>query len=191
MRPPFSFLAGVAVVVLYCVFTFASFALYPAAYSPVTNWLSDLGNSSYNPKGAVFYNLGCILTGIALFPFFIGLYEWYTVNKRFRLGLVVWQAEGCVAAFSLIMIGVFSEDSGSLHTLWSAVFFILILGVLLGVGSLLFTHPRYIRKIAYYGFIVAAIDVLFIFFDAPWLEWFTVFSALGYVGLMAYNMLKK
>jgi hypothetical membrane protein len=89
------------------------------------------------------------------------------------------------------MIGVFSEDSGSLHTLWSAVFFILILGVLLGVGSLLFTHPHYIRKIAYYGFIVAAIDILLIFFDAPWLEWFTVFSALGYVGLMAYNMLKK
>jgi hypothetical membrane protein len=191
MRLPVSSLAGVAVVVLYCVFTFASLALYPTTYSPVTNWLSDLGNSSYNPKSAVFYNLGCILTGIALFPFFIGLYEWYTSKKRFRLGLMVWQAEGCVAAFSLIMIGVFSEDSGSLHTLWSAVFFILILGVLLGLGSLLFTHPRYIRKIAYCGFIVAAIDIMLIFFQSPWLEWFTVFSALGYVGLMAYNMLKK
>jgi hypothetical membrane protein len=149
MRLPISSLAGVAVVGLYCVFTFASLALYPVAYSPVTNWLSDLGNSSYNPRGAVFYNLGCIATGIALFPFFIGLYEWYTVNRRLRLGLIVWQAEGCVAAFSLIMIGVFSEDSGWPHTLWSVVFFILILGVLLGVGSLLFTHPRYIRKIAY------------------------------------------
>jgi hypothetical membrane protein len=191
MRLPVSSLAGVAVVVLYCVFTFASLALYPTTYSPVTNWLSDLGNSSYNPKGAVFYNLGCILTGIALFPFFIGLYEWYTSKKRFRLSLMVWQAEGCVAAFSLIMIGVFSEDSGSLHTLWSAVFFILILGVLLGLGSLLFTHPRYIRKIAYCGFIVAAIDIMLIFFRSPWLEWFTVFSALGYVGLMAYNMFKK
>lgn len=191
MRLPVSSLAGVAVVVLYCVFTFASLALYPTTYSPVTNWLSDLGNSSYNPKGAVLYNLGCILTGIALFPFFIGLYEWYTSKKRFRLSLMVWQAEGCVAAFSLIMIGVFSEDSGSLHTLWSAVFFILILGVLLGLGSLLFTHPRYIRKIAYCGFIVAAIDIMLIFFRSPWLEWFTVFSALGYVGLMAYNMFKK
>jgi hypothetical membrane protein len=186
-----SSLAGVAVIVLFCVFTFSSWALYPTAYSPVTNWLSDLGNSSYNPRGAILFNLGCILTGIALFPFFIGLYEWYDDKKRFRLGLMVWQAEGCVAAFSLIMIGVFSEDSGWPHRLWSIVFFILILGILLGLGSLLFTHPRYARRIAYYGFIVAAIDVMFIFFDVPSLEWFTVFSALGYVGLMAYNVYKK
>jgi hypothetical membrane protein len=191
VKLPMSSLAGVAVIVLYCVFTFASWALYPTAYSPVTNWLSDLGNSTSNPRGAILYNLGCILTGIALFPFFIGLHEWYKDKNRFRLGFMVWQAEGCVAAFSLIMIGVFSEDSGWLHRLWSTVFFILILGVFIGLGSLLFTHPRYIRTIAYYGFIVAAIDVMFIFFDAPSLEWFTVFSALGYVGLMAYNMLKK
>lgn len=55
----------------------------------------------------------------------------------------------------------------------------------------LFTHPRYIRAIAYYGFIVAAIDLAFVFLsDTPLLEWFTVFTALGYVGLMAYNMTK-
>lgn len=191
VKLPISSLAGVSVIVVYCVFTFASWALYPTAYSPVTNWLSDLGNSTYNPRGAILYNLGCILTGIALFPFFIGLYEWYNDKKWFRLGLIVWQAEGCAAAFSLIMIGVFSEDSGWLHTLWSTVFFILILGVLIGLGSLLFTHPRYIRAIAYCGFIVAAIDVMLIFFETPSLEWFTVFTALGYVGLMAYNLLKK
>jgi hypothetical membrane protein len=184
-------MAGIAVILIYCVFTFASWALYPTGYSPVTNWLSDLGNSTGNPRGAIFYNLGCILTGIALLPFIIGLYKWYKDKNRFRLGVIAWQVEGCVAAFSLIMIGVFSEDSSWIHRLWSAVFFILVLGVLIGLGSLLFTHPHYVRTIAYYGFIVAAIDVLFIFFDVPSLEWFTVFSAPGYVGLMAYNMLKK
>jgi hypothetical membrane protein len=191
VKQPIGSLAGGAVIVLYCAFTFASWALYPKAYGPVTNWLSDLGNSAYNPRGAILYNLGCILTGIALFPFFVGLHEWYKDEKRFRAGLIVTQAVGCVTAFSLIMIGVFSEDSGWLHSLWSRVFFALNLVVLIQLGSFLFTHPRYRRTIAYYGFIVAAIDVTFIFLDIPLLEWFTVFTALGYVGLRAYNMLQK
>jgi hypothetical membrane protein len=81
MKWPLSSLSGAAVIVLYCVFTFSSWALYPTPYNPATNWLSDLGNSTYNPTGAILYNLGCIFTGIALFPFFIGMYKWYTTEK--------------------------------------------------------------------------------------------------------------
>lgn len=192
MKLPISSLAGVAVIVLYCVFTFASWALYPAAYSPVTNWLSDLGNSTYNPKGSILYNLGCILTGIELFPFFIGLYRWYTDERWRRTALLVTQAVGCLAAFSLIMIGVFSEDYGSLHHLWSSVFFLFNLIVLILAAASLFTHPRYIKAIAYYGFVVVAINLMYVSLsDTPLLEWFTVFTALGYVGLLTYNMAKK
>jgi len=66
MKWPINSVAGAAVIVLYCVLTSSSWALLPTTYNPITNWLSDLGNSSYNPTGAIFYNLGCILTGIAL-----------------------------------------------------------------------------------------------------------------------------
>lgn len=193
MKLPVSSLAGVAVIILYCVFTFSSWALFSTTYSPATNWLSDLGNSSptYNPRGAILYNLGCILTGIALFPFFIGLYKWHTNEKWRKMSLFISQAVGCLAAFALVMIGVFSEDSGSLHSLWSEVFFLLNLAVLVLVGASLFTHPRYVRAIAYYGFTVAAINLAFVFVsDMPLLEWFTVFTSLGYVGLITYNMAK-
>jgi hypothetical membrane protein len=189
---PISCIAGVAVIVLYCAFTFTSWALYPTPYSPVDNWLSDLGNSTYNPSGAILYNLGCILTGIALFPFFGGLYKWYTNDKGRRILLMITQAIGLFAAFSLVMIGVFSEDSGELHILWSSIFFLLNLLVLILMGVSLFTHPNYMKPIAYYGFIVAAINLLFILaYNIPLFEWFTVFTALGYVGLLVYNMLKK
>jgi len=188
-----SSLSGVAVIVLYCALTFSSWALFSRAYNPVNNWLSDLGNSSstYNPRGAILYNLGCILTGIALLPFFIGLYQWYTDEKSRKVSLMVSQIVGCLAAFALIMIGVFSENSGSLHNLWSSVFFLLNFLVLVLVGVSLFTHPKYIKAIAYYGFIVAAINLALLFVpNTPLLEWFTVFTALGYVGLMSYNMSK-
>ena len=117
MKRTINSISGVVVIVLYCIFTFSSWALYPAAYSPVKNWLSDLGNSTNNPKGAILYNVGCIATGIALFPFFIGLYEWYADEKRRKTAIVATQVIGCAAAFSLIMIGVFSENYGWLHDL--------------------------------------------------------------------------
>ena len=114
MKWPISSFAGIAVIVLYCVFTFSSWALYPTAYNPVANWLSDLGNSTNNPNGAILYNLGCILTGIALFPFFVGFYKWYTEEKHRRTSIVVTQIVGCLAALSLIMI------EGFLRRLWLA-----------------------------------------------------------------------
>jgi hypothetical membrane protein len=191
MKWPINSVSGVAVIVLYCVFTFSSWALYPTSYSPVTNWLSDLGNSTYNPTGAVLYNLGCILTGIALFPFFIGIYKWYTTEKWRKGALLITQAIGCMAAFALIMIGVYSEDAGALHTLWSTGFFLLNLVVLILAGVSLVTHPQHIKAIAGYAFAVAIINLMFVLVsDTPLLEWFTVFTALGYVALLSYNTTK-
>lgn len=178
------------VIILYCAFTFTSWALYPTSYSPVENWLSDLGNSSFNPNGAIFFNVGCVLTGIALFPFSIGFYKWYTDEKWRKISLIITQTLGSLAAFSLMMIGVFSEDYGEMHHLWSVIFFVLILIVLILLGVSLFTHPKYIRRIAYYGFVVAIINLIFASYNIPLLEWFTVFTALGYVGLLVYNMFK-
>ena len=58
-------------------------------------------------------------------------------------------------------------------------------------GASLYTHPRYIKGVGVYEFIVAAINLFFLFgSNTPILEWFTVFTALGYVGLLAYNMTK-
>jgi hypothetical membrane protein len=191
LKWPISCIAGILVIIFYCAFTFTSWALYPISYNPVDNWLSDLGNSSSNPNGAIFFNAGCVLTGIALFPFFIGLYKWYTEEKWRKISLIITQTLGSLAAFSLMMIGVFSQDYGEMHHLWSAVFFVLNLVVLILAGVSLFTHPKYIRQIAYYGFTVAIINLIFVsVYNIPLLEWLTVFTALGYVGLLAYNMFK-
>ncbi|MFX1452863.1 MAG: DUF998 domain-containing protein [Promethearchaeota archaeon] len=189
LKWPISCIAGILVIAFYCIFTFTSLALYPPPFSPIDNWLSDLGNSSYNPNGAIFYNLGCILTGISLFPFFIGLYRWYSEEIWQKVILIITQIVGCCAAFSLIMIGVFSEDFMEPHIFWSEVFFRLNLLVLILSAITLYFHSDFIKLIAIYGIVVAIINLLFVFiFDTPLLEWFTVFTALGYVGLIIYNM---
>jgi hypothetical membrane protein len=191
VRWPILSVAGVVVIVFYCAFTFTSIALFPTAFSPIDNWLSDLGNSSFSPRGAVFYNVGCILTGLALMPFFAGLYKWYTNERLRKVMIMVTQAAGLFSGFALIMIGVFSEDSMAQHVFWSDVFFAFNLIVLILANVSLMTHPKFLRPIAYYGFIVALINLLFVVAsNAPVLEWFTVFTALGYVALLSYNTLR-
>jgi hypothetical membrane protein len=174
-----------------------SLTLYPTPFSITANYLSDLGDLELNPSGAVFYNVGIILAGLALFPFFIGLYKWYS-DKRWReILLIATQIIGFVEAFSLIMIGVFPENSFNPdpHILWSDIQFTLNLIVLILADAALITHPKFIRTIGYYGFVVAAIQVvtlvlIFMGNSSSLVEWFTVFTTLAFVGLIVINMLK-
>jgi hypothetical membrane protein len=181
-------IAGILVILFYCAFTFTSIVLFPRPVSPMSDWLSDLGNSSYNPQGAIFYNVGCVLTGLALFPFFAGFYYWYTDEKWRKSLVMITQAVGFIAAFALMMIGVFSENAGAIHHLWSLAFFVSNLFVLILANVSLMTHRKFIRPIGYYGLIVAVINLLLVGLAyTSILEWFTVFTALGYVAFLSYN----
>ena len=192
LKWPISCYAGILVILLYCVFTFSSLALFPPPFSALDNWLSDLGNSTFNPNGAILYNLGCILTGIMLFPFFIGLAKWNKEESWHKNLMIAIQCIGCFSGFALIMIGVFSEDFMAPHVFWSGVFFDVNLLVLILASIALYFHPDFIKWISIYGIVVAVINLLFVFFlGTPILEWFTVFTALGYVGIIVFNMYQK
>jgi hypothetical membrane protein len=190
LKWPLSSIAGILVIVFYCIFTFTAAALFPLSWSPFP-YLSDFGNSSYSPNGAIFYNLGCILTGLMLFPFFIGLYKYYTKVQWRKILTIVAQVVGLASGFALIMIGVFSEDFMAAHIFWSNVFFLLILFVLILTNISLLTHPKFNKLIAIYGFVVAVIDFVFVVISGgAIIEWFTVFSALIYVAFVVFIMLR-
>jgi len=192
-RWPLSTLSGILVIVFYCSFTLISWALYPDAYGPVTHYLSRLGNFNDSPFGAYFYNWGCILTGVALFPFFIGLKDWYK-NQRVaaRYIFMVGQLVGLASAVALVMIGVYSEDLGAPHMLASTIFFELNFVTLILVCLPLLIHPSFSKPSALYGLVITLSSlVLAIYFGGPLVEWFTVFSALVFVGLVSYYTSKR
>jgi hypothetical protein len=196
LKWPLSSIAGILVILFYCVLTFASAAIFPRSWSPWP-YLSDFGNTGFNPNGAVFYNLACILTGLALIPFYIGIYKWYTKTTWRNVLLIITQIIGLASAVSLVMIGVFYENSpaenaiaGGTHEFWSMVFFMLNLLVLIFANISLFTHPNFIKPIAIYGFIVAIINLGLVAVGGSLIEWFTVFTALAYAGLLVINMVK-
>ncbi len=90
LKSRLSYISGFALIAIYFSFFLLSLAFFPTAYSPMANWLSDLGNSSLNPKGALLYNLGCILTALLEIPFMIGLSAWPLEKngKKYCSGLV-------------------------------------------------------------------------------------------------------
>jgi hypothetical membrane protein len=88
----------------------------------------------------------------------------------------------------LMMIGFFSENAGAIHHMWSVSFFVFNLMVLVLSSVSLLTHPKFMRPIGYYAVVVALINLVFVGFSyTSILEWFTVFTALGYVAFFSYN----
>ncbi|MFX1484149.1 MAG: DUF998 domain-containing protein [Promethearchaeota archaeon] len=185
---PMATIGGFLVIILYCAFTLTSWAFYPGPYGPATHYLSRLGNFNYSPFGAYFYNWGCILTGVALFPFFIGLKDWYKESSsEAKYVLVIGQLFGLASAVALIMIGVFSENLGAPHMQASSVFFELNFVTLILISIPLLIHPHFSKLVALYGLIITFLSLVFaIYFGGPLVEWFTVFSALTYVGFISY-----
>jgi len=187
---PLTTLSGVLVILLYCVFTLISWAFYPEPFSPWANYLSRLGNFDHSPFGAYFYNLGCVITGAALVPFFLGLNKWYSEGRLSKLLLISGQFVGVLSAIALILIGVFSEDQGSPHMTASSTFFVLNFIVLILINVALIWHPKFLKAIAVYGFSVNALSLGFeLVVGGPLVEWFTVFGSLGFVALLSFNTL--
>lgn len=188
---PLTTLSGILVILLYCAFTFTSWAFYPEPFSPWANYLSRLGNFDYSPFGAYFYNLGCTLTGVALIPFFLGLKKWHSEGRLSKILLIGGQILGIFSAIALVMIGIFSEDQGSSHMTASSAFFLLNFIVLILVNVALLWHPKFLKAIAVYGFSVNALSLGFeLTVGGPLVEWFTVFGSLGFVALLSFNTIR-
>ncbi|MHA1385493.1 MAG: hypothetical protein ACTSR3_17200 [Candidatus Helarchaeota archaeon] len=201
-RNPFKWpiycLSGVFSIIILFIFIFIAYIYFPIPYSMFTNWVSELGNPLRNPHGAIFFNIGAILAGITLFPFFFGIHLWYSEVTWRNVILICSQISGFIAAFCIIMVGFFPENVLIEHLFWSYSFFIMILIFILGTTISLLTHPDFIKKISYLGFFIGALYSIFffliindIFIGLNYLfEWLMFIFTFGYIGLLIFNMLK-
>ena len=190
-RPPLSPAAlGIAVAGTYVVFALLALTRYPEPFSPTTNWLSDLGNTTANPGGAGFYNAGMIITGALLILFFVSLGALRLAQVRAQvLILLVARLIGVIGALSMVMTAVFPINRGSAHSFWSAVLYI-SLGTAFGLTVAALRYHRDVHKwLLVYGGVTTLTDlVVSVFFNTiALLEWPTVALFLSYCALLGFE----
>jgi len=190
-RNPISVVAGLASVIVYWTFILFSFALYPGVFNPFTRMMSDLGSFNQNPGGAYFFSIGCILTGVAFFPFFIGLYEWYIGGLRNKILTVLTQISGIFCAVCLIMIGLIPIDNFDAHTFWAVLFFTASVFTTLFPSIALYKY-KFTRNTAKFGFFASAVNIIFRFFLLiPIFEWLTILLSFSYIILIILSMQRR
>lgn len=170
--------------VTYVYFAVLSYAKYPLPISPFRNWLSDLGDQIVNPKGAVFYNIGVILTALCLALWFtVGLSQWRLKGNaaQGRL-LVIAQAAGVVSAFALIMSALYPIHLPQVHSFWSRIHFMMF-GMCFGFSvAALRYHPGFTRVNLCLGIVTAILpSLMLVFGKATALEWVAVGCIIAYM----------
>jgi hypothetical protein len=188
--PAYLAAAGVAVYLLFAVLAYSR---YPANFSPMNNnWLSDLGNRNLNPDGADFYVWGCTGAGIFLTAFFVSLFDWRSTGSKIQNWLLLAvQVSGAIAAVSLVMSAIYTEDQFAAHQFWSRM----ISG---GCALALFVAPFAFHRrgrnsavliaVAATGY--ASIVARFVFDGAHWLEWPSIaliFAFVCWIGWMSVS----
>ena len=179
-----SFVSGMFAIVCYLMFAFLAFSRYPLSYSPVSNWLSDLGNANLNPSGSLFYNIGIVTTGGALLLFFLGLSRWKMEKNRIQnLMLFLTQGFGILGSLALLMSGLYPMNFLALHSFFSTCLYILLgTAFAFSVAALRYQSlcPRWLLVL---GASTAFVAILYGFFHTVTpLEWITTTLFLCYVG---------
>jgi len=195
---PWGTIIGFSSVGSYITFTIIAIILFPEPVSPFDVYLSRLGNADVSPDGALFYNLAVILGGVAEILFFIAVFVHYSTRDRiclWRIAVLV----GIINGISVLMSGVYAEHVNmGAHTTWSYIIFISLIPTLLAFNLLFRVAPGVSKGVSGYGFLVCAIDIFFLVTIlngglepglVSFMEWFSVFTFLGWVLLLSLNML--
>jgi hypothetical protein len=120
-------LLAILATCIYIAFTIIAYLHYPANYSPTANWLSDLGNPTQNPSGAVYYNTGDFITSLVLILFFVSIYSWNISDKKMKVFLGLSQAVGVILAIAFLITSMAPLGvNDSLHSTASIILFISI-----------------------------------------------------------------
>ncbi|MGQ9515373.1 MAG: DUF998 domain-containing protein [Thermoproteota archaeon] len=125
------------------------------------NALSDLGNVSLNGFVAMIYNSGMILSGLIVTIFGISM-----SFKHVSWKYLIWVLPLLVAGINLMLIGIFPEDAGSIHSQVSEIFFASI-----AVVSLTYSYASWklgTPEIGAISLIFGIVSPLIWFVEWPW-----------------------
>ena len=96
--------------------------LFDGQYSPLNNTISNQGRTDYNPRGFVFFTIGCAVSGLLLIFHFIYLYHNY--SPTLKLIIIISTASGIVASVAFMFVGFIPGDINKpLHSFFARLAF--------------------------------------------------------------------
>ena len=187
----FAFIGGV----LYTALTMISWSIFPGPFGPMDNYLSQLGNSSLNPAGAIFYNMAIFSVGFSLILLYLGISKFYSREKASRI-LILILLLGFLNGISVIMTGIFPEDFYEQHFVWSLMIFVTMIPLLFVTNIGLWNNQDFSKPISIFGILLGLFDTIFVIYVVLFgtstgaiLEWITVFAYLLWTFLVAGRIL--
>ena len=190
---PINPISGISGLILYLVLSIVAFSFYPSPFSPMGNWLSDLGNNLLNPKGAIFYRLAGILSGAVLLAFFLTLGHWTKgQGKTILILFMLIRVFGLMTSLSFIMTGVFSEDMMPMHS-WFSIALYITFGTAIALTGFAVLFSTFLpRWFSAFCFLAWAFDIVSgIFGQTMWLEWVVVAFLIIYLAVMSVFPLRR
>jgi hypothetical membrane protein len=181
------FISSILVLLSYSSCSLLSFFNYPLPYSPIKNWLSDLGNNALNPNGAIFYNIGIFITAVWLLLFFLGFSTLKTGKNRIQnLMSILTQIFGVFGCLSMALSAFVTIANPGPHSFLSTGLYISLgTAFAFSVAALRYDAKRP-RWLLILGILTALFDMLtsLFFSSVPVFEWITVSLFLTYVVLL-------
>lgn len=176
MYRPTTYFAGILIPLGYVVFSLLALSNFSGDFSPLSNWLSDLGSQDLNPAGWWYYNAGIILTGVLLQFFFWGLTVWKLRGNRKQNLMVMFSCiAGSLGGLSMILSAVYPIDKIEIHSFFSAALYILIGSAFVFISVVFLYLPKFPRWMSVLGFIIALLDLLWsVFLNTYLMEFFVV-----------------
>jgi hypothetical membrane protein len=185
-----SLILGLSGALTYIAFSALAAIQFPGPYSPWhNNTLSQLGNVNLNPNGAIYYQIGCAVTGLLLMAFFSTLGPWRASGTPWQNRvLTLVQVLGVIAGFGLLMNAVFPESNLQPHHFWAGVVFNSA-GFAMLLSPFAFWRPGLrnlpISLVTGCGFV--AVILMFAFSRSHWVEWLPVTVFLLSPGLLGLH----
>ena len=155
--------------IIFLVFTYLAINTYND-YDFFGQTLSELGVG----PSAIYFNIGIILTGLFMLPFYASMYSKSKTSKFSS-------ATGVMSALSLIFVGIFTLDYLMLHLLVAFCFFILS-----ALTITLYEVDRFlsgkVELLCINQILVSVIILSYIFvFNNPFMQKFSVFLIILWI----------
>ena len=224
LKWPLSCIAGILTILIFFTFLVIAWILFPNPATPLDHFLSDFGrtkvprngNPVWDPKtielysgpsqsnpGAIWFNLGCILTGCILFFFYAGFLRYKKegeneVKKRnIKILTYALVCFGFIQAFSMVMTGIFYEDYGGVgysieHDIWSLTVFAMNLPIM-AISGYWTRKLNFKRYISVYAWIIVIFDIIVVISmnNIAIIEWIAMFTSFGLVAMLVIGIYKK